>query len=149
MLPALEVRTWKGLFVRSLIAVTSLLIVVGCVETSVQPLTQSSFKISTEAEDMCGAKGTRQITFREAAIEVIKRGADRFIVVGDQSRSAITGGMFTTYGGFDSYGTNTQDMVIQIVTKGDPRFGDALSARQTLGPDWQAIVAKGPSASCI
>jgi hypothetical protein len=26
---------------------------------------------------------------------------------------------------------------------------DALSARQTLGPDWQAIVAKGSAGSCL
>ncbi len=122
---------------------------VGCVETSVQPLTQTSFKISTEAEDLCGAKGTREIAFREAAIEVVKRGADRFIVMGDQSKSEITGGMFNTYGGFDTYETNTQDMVIQIIQKGDPRMRDALSARQTLGPDWQAIVAKGSADSCL
>ena len=126
-----------------------LMLLAGCVETSVQPLSKSSFKISTEAEDMCGAKGTRQIAFREAAIEVIRRGADRFIVVGDQSKSAITGGIFTTYGGFDTYGTNTQDMVIQIVQKGDPNYNDALSARQTLGPDWQDIIAKGPSDTCL
>ena len=134
---------------RNLVLVGSLFFVVGCVETSVQPLSQSSFKISTEAEDMCGAKGTREIAFREAAIEVIKRGADRFIVVGDQSRSEITGGMFTTYGGFDTYGTNTQDMVIKMLNKGDPGFNDALSARQTLGSDWQAIVAKGSPDSCL
>lgn len=127
----------------------SLFFVAGCVETSVQPLTKSSFKVSTEAEDMCGAKGTRAIAFREAAIEVIRRGADHFIVVGDQSGSAITGGMFTTYGGFQTYGTNTQDMVVQIVQKGDPRYKDALSARQTLGPDWQEIVAKGSSDTCL
>ncbi len=139
----------EGQPVRKLLLVGSLCLVVGCVETSVQPLSQSSFKISTEAEDLCGAKGTRQIAFREAAIEVIKRGEDRFVVVGDQSRSEITGGIFTTYGGFDTYGTNTQDMVIQIVRKGDPGFSDALSARQTLGPDWQAIVAKGSSDSCL
>lgn len=134
---------------RKLLCAWLTVFVAGCVETSVQPLTQSSFKISTEAEDLCGAKGTREIAFREAAIEVIKRGADRFVVVGDQSKSEITGGMFTTYGGFDTYGTNTQDMVIQIIQKGDARMNDALSARQTLGPDWQAIVAKGSADSCM
>lgn len=126
-----------------------LMLLSGCAETSIQPLTQSSFKVSTEAEDLCGAKGTREIAFREAAIEVIRRGADRFIVVSDQSRSAITGGVFDSYGGFDTIGTNTQDMTIQVVQKGDPRFNDALSARQTLGPDWQQIVAKGPSDTCL
>lgn len=135
--------------IRNFVVGASILVVAGCVETSVQPLTQSSFKISTEAEDMCGAKGTREIAFREAAIEVIKRGFDRFIIVGDQSKSAITGAVFTTYGGLQSYGTNTQDMVVQIIQKGDPRYNDALSARQSLGPDWQVIVAKGATDNCF
>ncbi len=98
---------------------------------------------------MCGAKGTREIAFREAAIEVIRRGADRFIVVGDQSRSELTGGMFTNYGTFETFGTNTQDIVIQIIPKGDPRSKDALSARETLGPEWQQIVAKGSTDNCL
>ena len=132
------------------IAVLLVLMVLGaCVETSVQPLTQSSFKIATEAEDMCGAKGTREIAFKTAAIEVIKRGADRFVVVGDQSRSGITGAQYTPFGGFQTYGSNQQDMVIQIVSKSDPNYQDALSARQTLGPDWQAIVAGGSPLTCF
>jgi hypothetical protein len=133
---------------KNLIAI-AILALAGCVETSVQPLTQTSFKISTEAEDMCGAKGTREIAFREAAIEVIRRGADRFIVVGDQSRSALTGATYSTYGGFQTYGTNSQDMVIQIVQSGDPEYGNALSARQALRPEWQSIVAEGPAGSCL
>jgi hypothetical protein len=133
----------KELFVFSIVLLS------GCVQTAVQPLTQSSFKIATEAEDLCGAKGTREIAFKSAAIEVIKRGADRFIVVGDQSRSTVDGGFFTGYGGFDTYGTNMQDMVVQIVSKGDPNYGNALSARQTLGPNWQEIVAKGSPDTCL
>ena len=131
------------------ILVVALVCITACVETSVQPLTQSSFKIATEAEDLCGAKGTREIAFRTAAIEVIKRGADRFIIVGDQSGSKITGGQFTTFGGFQTFGSNMQDIVVQIIAKGDPRFGDALSARQTLGADWQAIVAEGSPQTCL
>lgn len=98
---------------------------------------------------MCGAKGTREIAFKSAAIEVINRGADRFIVVGDQSCLSITGGQFTSYGGFETYGSNTQDMVIQIVKKGDARYADSLSAKQTLGADWQELVAKGTPDSCL
>jgi hypothetical protein len=119
----------------------------GCVETSIQPLSQSSFKVSAESE--CGAKTTREIAFRSAAIEVIKRGADRFIVLGDQSGSKITGGQFTSYGGFIAYDNNTQDMVIQIVKAGDRGYSDALSAKDTLGPDWKNIVAKEASKTCL
>jgi predicted oxidoreductase len=105
--------------------------------------------VATEAEDLCGTKGTREIAFRTAAIEVIKRGADRFIIVADQSKSSITGADFTAFGGLNVYSSNFQDMVVQIIKKGDPRFNDSLSARQTLGPDWQAIVAKGNPDNCL
>ena len=119
----------------------------GCVETSIQPLSQSSFKVSTESE--CGAKTTREIAFRNAAIEVIKRGADRFVILGDQSSSKMTGGQFTTYGGFIAYDYNTQDMVVQIVRAGDRGYSDALSAKEALGPDWESIVSKEASKTCL
>jgi hypothetical protein len=119
----------------------------GCVETSIQPLSQSSFKVSTESE--CGAKTTREIAFRSAAIEVVKRGADRFVILGDQSSSKVTGGQFTTYGGFIAYDNNTQDMVIQIKRPSDPGYSDALSAREALGPDWQNIVSEEANKTCI
>ncbi len=142
----------KGKFLRlkSVVQISLVaMFIVGCVETNVQPLTRTSFKIATEAEDLCGAGGTRQIAFQSAAIEVIKRGADRFIVVGDQSRSAVSGGYFTDFGSFETYGTNSQDMVIQVVNKGDPNYGNALSARQTLGANWQEIVEKGSPDNCL
>lgn len=126
-----------------------LFILSACVETSVQPMTQTSFKVSTEAEDLCGAKTTREIAFKSAAVEVIRRGADRFIVVGDQADSRITGGTFTHFGGFQTYGSNTQDMIIQIVKKGDHRFADSLSAKQVLGPEWEQIVATDAKQTCF
>jgi hypothetical protein len=125
----------------------SCLFLAACAETSIQPLSQSSFKVSTETE--CGAKTTREIAFKNAAIEVIKRGADKFIIVGDNSGSKLTGGQFTTYGGFIAYENNMQDIVVQIVRKGEPRYSDALSAREALGADWEKIVAKGMPQTCV
>lgn len=129
------------------LTLASCLFLVACAETSIQPLSQSSFKVSTETE--CGAKTTREIAFKNAAIEVIKRGADKFIIVGDNSGSKVTGGQFTTYGGFIAYENNMQDIVVQIVRKGEPRYSDALSAREALGPDWEKIVAKGMPQTCV
>ncbi len=120
----------------------------GCAETSVQPLTQTSFKISTATSD-CGRQGARDIAFRAAAIEVIKRGGDRFIIVGDQSSSEIAGGQFTQFGGFQTYSNNLQDMVVQMIAKSNANYNNALSARQTLGADWSEIVAKGAPQTCV
>ena len=129
------------------LTLASCLFLVACAETSIQPLSQSSFKVSTETE--CGTKTTREIAFKNAAIEVIKRGAEKFIIVGDNSGSKVTGGQFTTYGGFIAYENNMQDIVVQIVRKGEPRYSDALSAREALGPDWEKIVAKGMPQTCV
>ena len=119
-----------------------------CAQTSVQPLTQDSFKIATQAAPACGPQGARDIAFKAAAIEVIKRGGDRFIVVGDQSGSRITGGQYWGYGGYQTYNSNLQDMVIQMVAPSSPDYKRALSARQTLGSDWKAVVAEGTPNTC-
>jgi hypothetical protein len=126
----------------------AVLLLGGCAQTSIQPLTQTSFKVATEAEDFCGAQGTREIAFKAAAIEVIKRGGDRFIVVGDQSGSRPSGGQYFGYGVYQSYNSNTQDMVIQIVAPSDPSYSNSLSARQTLGANWQTIVSEGIPQTC-
>ena len=118
-----------------------------CAETSVQPLTQTSFKISTATSD-CGRKGARDIAFKAAAVEVIQRGGDRFVIVSDQSGSELAGGFFTGYGGFETYNNSLQDIVVQMIQKGDANYSNALSARQTLGADWSAIVAKGIPQVC-
>lgn len=118
-----------------------------CAETSVQPLTQTSFKVSTATSD-CGRQGARDIAFKAAAIEVIKRGGDRFVILGDQSSSQLAGGFFTDFGGFQTYNNDMQDMVVQMIAKGDANYNNALSARQTLGAGWSEIVAKGTPQTC-
>lgn len=127
----------------SFVILSSVLVLASCAETSIQPLTQTSFKVATVSE--CGARGTREIAFRAAAIEVIKRGGDRFIIVADGSDSRIAGGQFTPYGGFQTYSVNNQDMVVELRPEND---GNALSARQTLGPNWAAIVEEGIPQTC-
>jgi CubicO group peptidase (beta-lactamase class C family) len=141
---SLEGKNFMYLKLTTLAFVLSL---TGCAETSVQPLTQTSFKISTATSD-CGRQGARDVAFMAAAIEVIKGGGDRFIIVGDQSASQVAGGFFTGYGGFQTYSNDMQDLVVQLVQKGDPNYNNALSARQTLGADWSAIVAKGIPQTC-
>lgn len=108
----------------------------GCATTEVQPLTQSSFKVSTRAAPACGASGARNVAFQTAAVEVIRRGQDLFIIEGDTT-------------GYDGWsGTNQQGMVVQLIDPRSPDAKNALSARQTLGADWQTVVQKGAPITC-
>ncbi len=130
------------------IAITALCVLVaGCATTDVQPLTQSSFKIATTAAPACGPSGARKVANKAASIEVIKRGHDRFIYANSAQDSFNSGGAY--YGGiYGSYTSFQQGLVVQLVPRGDPRYHDALSARQMLGPEWQQIVAEGVSNTC-
>jgi hypothetical protein len=123
-------------------------LIAACAQTSVQPLSQTMFKVATTAAPACGAKGARDVAYRTAAIEVIKRGQDRFIIMADQSGSELAGMTYSQYGGLQTYNSNLQNMVVQVLATGDPQYANGLSARTTLGADWQAIVAEGAPTTC-
>lgn len=111
-------------------------VLAGCATTDVQQLSKSSFKVSTRAAPACGASGARNVAFKTAAVEVIRRGHDLFIIKGDTV-------------GYDGWsGVNQQGMVVQLIDPRSPEARDALSARQTLGADWQTVVQEGAPITC-
>jgi len=124
------------------------LLLAGCAQTSIQPLSRNTFKVATQAAPACGQEGARKVAYRAAAIQVIKNGGDRFIIVGDQTGSRMVGGSFTQYGGYQTYNSHLQDMVVKMLSPNDPEYSNGLSARETLGADWQEIVSKKPSNTC-
>lgn len=103
-----------------------------CASTKVQPLTAKSFSVSTSAAIACGQSGAAKVANHVAAVEVIKRGGDRFYFKAANS----------------DYRLIEDSLVVQMVQPGDPEFKDAFSARDQLGPDWQQIVAKGIPNTC-
>lgn len=104
----------------------------GCAVTKVQPLTKSSFKISTAAAPACGQNGAAEVANKVASIEVIKRGGDRFIFVASNS----------------DYRIIEESMVVLMVDRGDSEYSESFSARELLGPNWQEVVAKGIPNTC-
>ncbi|WP_412562808.1 hypothetical protein [Thalassobius sp. MITS945101] len=112
------------------------LAVAGCAQSTVQQLSQSSFKVSTTAAPACGPQGARNVAFKTAAVEVIRKGGDLFIIEGDNAN----------YDGWS--GIHSQGMVVRIIKRGSSGASDALSARQVLGADWQSIVAEGVPDTC-
>jgi hypothetical protein len=109
-----------------------------------------------------------------AAIQTIKSGFDRFIVVSADGGETFAGFIQTpttstttanVYGNsYSAYGTATtttsggtlvplsksrQDLVIQMYHNSDAGSENALDAKVFLGPDWPTLVADGPSDTCL
>jgi len=133
---------------KSLVIISAFIGLAGCATTDVQPLTASSFMVSTTAAPACGPSGARKVANQAAAIEVIKRGGDRFIFESQNADSRITGANINPYAGLQVYRSNDQGLVVQMINKGQPGYSNSLSARQILGPDWQALVAEGVPTTC-
>ena len=106
------------------------------------------FKVATSAAQVCGSSGARLVANQAAAIQVVRMGGDRFIFVSDQGGTELQGIYYDQYSGFQTINRNNQSMVVQMISKGQPNYNDALSAREILGPDWQEKAAKGIPLTC-
>jgi hypothetical protein len=133
---------------KTILSLATIIALSACATTDVQPLTASSFMISTTAAPACGPSGARKVANQAAAIEVIRRGGDRFVFVSQNSDSSISGVTFNPYAGVQLQRSNSQGLVVQMVSKGQQGYSNSLSAKEILGPDWQNIVEKGVPATC-
>ena len=124
-------------------AVILTLVISACAQTDIQPMSADTFKVATNAAPACGASGARNVAFKTAAIEVIRKGGDKFIIVGDQSDTGLRGDVFSGF-----HQTYSQGMIVRMIPEGSPEARNALSARATLGAVWQEIVAKGAPTTC-
>lgn len=122
--------------IQTIVAALAIVTMSACVQSSIQAMSQDTFKVATTAAPACGPNGARNVAFKTAAVEVIRRGADKFILVGDTSKSDFWSG---------SHG---QSMVVKIIPENSPEARNALSARGQLGSDWQAIIAEGVPTTC-
>jgi len=115
----------------------------GCAYSSVQDMSRSTFQVSTTAAPICGKSGAAKVASKLAAIEVIKRGGDRFLLAtSDNSKS---------FGGFMvgvPISRNTRGVVVKMLEPTDPDYNDGFSAREILGDDWEKQVKRGKPATC-
>ncbi len=123
----------KSLNFAALIAVLAL---AGCAQSTIQPMSKDTFKVATQAAPACGPNGARNVAFKSAAVEVIRRGQDKFIVQGDSHDSDFWSG------------DHKQDMVIRVIPEKSPEAKNALSAREQLGDNWKEAVQKGAPTTC-
>ena len=149
----------------------------GCAKASTIPLAQDTLQITSSAAPICGMSGAQNVALRQAATETIRRGYDRFLILGSQYQNNIgvvgytpvtantTGSVTatgygnvatayanssTTYSGGQPImgGTHNQGFIVKMFKDGDPAGSNAVAARESLGPKWQDAVAQN-SVTCL
>jgi len=114
-----------------------------CAYSSVQDMSRSTFQISTTTAPICGKSGAAKVASKLAAIEVIKRGGDRFLLAASDNSKSL--------GGFAlgvPVSRNTRGVVVKMLEPTDPDYEDGLSAREVLGDDWEKQVKRGKPGKC-
>ena len=161
---------------RKAILLTALLLA-GCVETSVMPLSTDTFQINATSDQDCGKSGAQKVAVQVAALETIKRREERFIILGSDGQSSrYLSGIMPIYsktksdlgGGKDGNKTNAnshsnttttggvpifsesheQILMVRVIREDDPAAEQALVAKAILGPEWAKIVQKGKINTC-
>jgi hypothetical protein len=141
-------------------------------------LDSRTIMVSTTAAPACGSTGTQQYTIRIAAVETIKHGYDKYVILGSQSsetpqlvgRTPIVAntygnGTATSFGNTTNYnGTATtylsggdaiianrhnQSVQVHMFRNDDPDSANALDARKILGPSWSKMVAQNSPFTCL
>ena len=161
----------------NLVVVAVALLLAGCASSSVTDLDSNTVQISTSAAPVCGAGGAQKTAARRAAIETLKRGYDRYVIMGsayennvgvvghtavtantqgtgtitsDGNTAYLRGQSTTSYSGGSPIfgGKHEQQLTVRMFRVSDPGAERALDARKVLGPDWQEALKGGSRGTC-
>lgn len=164
--------------VRLVVAIGVVFAIGGCTRTAVMPVADNTFEITASAAPVCGAAGAQAVVSRDAAIATLKNGFDSYMILDGQSQDNVgvigytpviahTYGTATAYGSpgiATAYGSSTttysggvpliagthdQAIIVRMFHASDPDAGNAIPARNVLGPNWKNIVAKGFPLTCM
>jgi hypothetical protein len=142
----------------------ALLAVGACARTEAVRTSANTMIVQASAAPACGALGATRVAQMSAAIETIKAGFDRYIIVGAEAQNNVvvsrgpgsytTNGTLTSIGGNGVYrsttsynpgstivsGSRDQSFAIRMFKDGEAGSEQAISAREVLGKDWQERV---------
>ena len=167
----------RSILSNAMASVLALAALAGCASTSVMPLSADTIQVTAQADPDCGPTGAQRAALKRAAVETLRQGFDSFVVLGVQqanntrvvgytpvqaqtttnaagssygNASFVSGQSTTTYTGGQAMigGSYDQVLTVQMFRSGDPGFERAISARATLGPDWQKAVASKQDDFC-
>jgi hypothetical protein len=143
-----------------------------CASSSVIKTSADTAIIQSSAAPACGGVGAARVAQKQAAIETLKAGYDRYVIFNasasnDVRVSQMPGGYRTTgsasvYGNMATFNANTryvpgpvivsgshnQGLAVKMFKDGQPGAEQAISARETLGPKWETLVKAGSVHTC-
>lgn len=125
--------------------------------------------VRTSAAPVCGGSGAARVAQQRAAIETVKAGYDRYVIMDGAStnnvRVARGPGTYhhsgTVSGGFYSgtttyqpgmpivYGRHEQAFSIRMFREDEPGAQYAIPAREVLGENWAERVKAGSIGACV
>ncbi|MGB7321650.1 MAG: hypothetical protein WBC95_09570 [Albidovulum sp.] len=139
-----------------------------CASTTVTPVAKNQVIISTSAAPACGRSGAAKVVSKMAAVETIRRGYQRYVIVGANSANNVqairTGPTYantygnasvygnTAYGSSTTYyggqqtifvGSNDADLGVVMFNPGERGFNEGIDARSELGVEWEKLVKDG------
>jgi hypothetical protein len=134
------------------------LVITGCARSSAIPLAADTVQISSHAAPVCGADGAALVASRTAAVETLRRGFDKYLILGSQAQNSVGVVGYTPTTAYTTYGNgyaNTQlqggqpiiagshdhGLIVKMFKNGDAAGANAIDARATLGPKWSEIAA--------
>ena len=141
------------------------MLVAGCAQTSVMQVSRNEILLTTSAAPICGATGSQRVAQEMAAIETLRRGFSRYIVMGAASQNNVSvvqtgptysqttgsatvsgnsvyGSSTTQYGGQQTLFMGTHDTGVRLLmlNSGDAGYEQGIDARMVLGADWEKKV---------
>jgi hypothetical protein len=76
---------------KHLMAAAVALTVGACAGASTVPMSQDVFQVTSGAAPICGPDAAQRVAVRHAAVETIRRGRERFIILGAEGGSEVVG----------------------------------------------------------
>ena len=144
-----------------------LLLLTGCANTETIRTSANTFVLHTSAAPVCGTTGSLRIAQQMVAIETIRAGYDRYVLLDGDAQNNVTSytapgtyhtnGQLNVFGNSAYYSSNSyyqpgptyfsggHDTYLQVkmFKKGDKGYSKAVSAKETLGANWQKLVSEG------
>jgi hypothetical protein len=160
---------WGDKIVKLIVVLAGIALAAGCTSSNTVRTSQDTAIIRTDAAPVCGGVGAARVAQRQAAIETIRAGYDRYVIFDGASANNVrtsqmpgsyqTSGMMVgnTFNATTTYrpgpvivaGAHSQSFAIKMFRESDPAAGQALSAREMLGPEWQKAVDAGSLGTCL
>lgn len=140
------------------------LIVTGCAQTDTMRVSANEIIVNTSAAPICGGAGAARVAQKMAAIETIRAGYDRYIILNASRSNDVrviqTPGQYHTMGTISPRGSfnatttyspgptfvaggHDQSIAVRMFKNGQTGAAGALSARDMLGPKWPELVKHG------